>query len=83
LLPDDPLPPPEEDAVASGELPPELPPLLLPKAFDGRVLFEPQAAAVTIAAKPMPAANETRRKETGDAWGMGNSERWRLMWGGV
>ena len=47
------------------------------------MLFEPQAAAVIIDAKPMPAASETRRNETREAWFMGNSERWGLMWGGV
>ena len=82
--PDEPLPPPEEEEDAVGvEGAPPLPPLLLPKVFGGMVLFEPHAAAVTIVARPMPAASETRRKETEDAWTMGNSGRGRLMRRGI
>lgn len=74
--------PPEDDAVAS-RFPLFVPPLLLPKPCAGSVLFDPQAAAVSIEAKPMPAASETRSNERGDAWFMGNSERWTVMWSGV
>jgi hypothetical protein len=71
-------------AVASRlPLPFDPPLLLLPKPCAGNVLFDPQAAAVSIDAKPMPATSETRRNETGDAWFMGNSGRWALMWGGI